>query len=50
MMRAELTALERDEQVAEWIRLSVLSLSQAGTNSPGRPTTVGARNAEREGA
>lgn len=50
--RAELTALERDEQIAEWVKLAAdkeKSLSQVATNSRGgRPTTVGTRAAERD--
>ena len=44
--RADLTALERDEQVARWVELS---LSQVATNPlGGRPATVGVRAAERD--
>lgn len=50
--RAELTALERDEQIAEWVKLAAdkeKSLSQPVTNQKGgRPATVGTRAAERD--
>lgn len=47
--RAELTALERDEQVAEWIRLSAEKVSQDGTPKGGQqPAAKGVRAAERE--
>jgi hypothetical protein len=46
--RADLTALERDEHIAEWIRLADRVSSQVGTKLPvGRPES-GVRRAARE--
>lgn len=46
--RAELTTLERDEQVALWVKLNADKLSQLGTVSGGRGNTGGVRAASRE--
>lgn len=48
--RAELTALERDEQIAEWLRLSEAKgvSSQAGTKPQGGRPQSGVRAASRE--
>lgn len=46
--RAELTALERSEQIAEWVELTGSSLSQLATNSAreGRPGVISAASRE----
>ena len=47
--RADLTALERDEQIAEWVRLTAEKVSQVATPLGGsQPNTKGVRQAERD--
>lgn len=46
--RAELTALERDEQVAKWVELNAMKVSQVATPGGEQPNFKGVRAAERE--
>ncbi|MGP2491078.1 ParB/RepB/Spo0J family partition protein [Mesorhizobium sp. PUT5] len=46
--RAELSALERDEQVALWVKLNAEKVSQLATPGAEQPTFKGVRAAERE--
>nr|WP_244635565.1 hypothetical protein [Chthonobacter albigriseus] len=46
--RAELTALERDEQVAEWVRLTNEKVAQSAPPGGAQPAAKGLRAAQRE--